>query len=26
MWLDKGEMKMIGPANEVADAYHVAGL
>lgn len=26
MWLDKGEMKMIGPADEVADAYHAASL
>lgn len=26
MWLDRGEMKMIGPADEVADAYHAASL
>jgi len=26
MWLDRGEMKMIGPADEVAAAYHAASL
>jgi len=26
MWLDKGETKMIGPAGEVADAYHAASM
>ena len=26
MWLDRGEVKMIGSANEVADAYHSSTL
>jgi ABC-type polysaccharide/polyol phosphate transport system ATPase subunit len=26
MWIDHGEMKMVGPAGEVADAYHQASM
>jgi len=26
LWLDKGETQMIGPADEVADAYHAASV
>jgi ABC-type polysaccharide/polyol phosphate transport system ATPase subunit len=26
MWLDHGEIKMLGPADEVAAAYHASGL
>jgi ABC-2 type transport system ATP-binding protein len=26
MWLDRGETKIIGPADEVADAYHAASI